>query len=455
MANSILVVEDDQLVRESLSEVLGLEGYNVQVAGGGKEGFDKLNTKSFDLALVDLRLPDMSGIDILKQAKERFPDLELIMMTGFGTVETAVETMKMGARDYVTKPINDDEIKIMVRRILDTKKLKQENESLKQILFEKRSHFHNLIGQDSRMQKIYSLIQAISDTDTTVLLQGESGTGKGMIAQAIHYSDPARKDGPYVEVSCGAIPRELLESELFGHVKGAFTSAIKDRVGRFEMADGGTIILDEIDALPPYLQVKLLRVLQQKVFERVGDTKTMRVNVRIIAATNGNLQEAISRGAFREDLYYRLNVITIDVPPLRDRKGDIPTLVHHFLSVFNERTHRNIADVSKQAMKALMDYDWPGNVRERENFLDRAVVLSQGEILDLEVFPENFGAKGSESFDTRTDIATALKEVLKEPEKKIIVRALEQSGWNRKKAAATLRINRTTLYNKMKQFHLL
>ena len=320
MANSILVVEDDQLVRESLSEVLGLEGYEIQVAGDGKEGFNQLNTKKFDLALVDLRLPDISGIDILKQAKERFPDLEIIMMTGFGTVETAVETMKMGARDYVTKPINDDEIRLMLRQIFHAKKLQQENESLKQMLFEKRSRFHNLIGEDSKMQKIYSLIQAISDTDTTVLLQGESGTGKGMIAQAIHYSDPTRKDGPYVEVSCGAIPRELLESELFGHIKGAFTSAIKDRVGRFELADGGTILLDEIDALPPYLQVKLLRVLQQKVFERVGDTKTMRVNVRIIAATNGNLQEAITRGAFREDLYYRLNVITIDVPPLRERK---------------------------------------------------------------------------------------------------------------------------------------
>ncbi len=455
MTNTILIVEDDVLVRESLFEILGLEGYNVQVAAEGKEGLDKLSSKRFDLALVDLRLPDASGIDILKKAKERFPELDVIMMTGFGTVETAVETMKMGARDYVTKPINDDEIRIMIRRIFDTKKLQEENESLKQILSEKRSHFHNLIGEDSKMQKIYSLIQAISDTETTVLLQGESGTGKGVIAQAIHYSDPARQSGPYVEVSCGAIPRELLESELFGHVKGAFTSAIKDRVGRFELADGGTIILDEIDALPPYLQVKLLRVLQQKVFERVGDTKTIRVNVRIIAATNRNLQEAISRGSFREDLYYRLNVITIDVPPLRDRKSDIAALVEHFLKVFSEKTKRNLKGVSKQAMKALMDYDWPGNVRELENFLERAVVLSQGDILDVAVFPENFGSKNVGSIDAQSDSGTALKEVLKDPEKKIIVRALEQSGWNRKKAAAILKINRTTLYNKMKQYHLL
>ncbi|MBI4358213.1 MAG: sigma-54-dependent Fis family transcriptional regulator [Candidatus Omnitrophica bacterium] len=455
MTNSILVVEDDPLVRDSIYEVLSLEKYQVAVAVNGKEGFARLGEKHFDVALVDLRLPDAPGIEFLKTAKERFPDLDMIMMTGFGTVETAVEAMKMGARDYLTKPINDDEIKLLLRQIFDTKKLREENESLKDMLFEKRSHFHNLIGEDSKMQKIYSLIQAISDTDTTVLLQGDSGTGKGMIAQAIHYSDPTRKDGPYVEVSCGAIPRELLESELFGHVKGAFTSAIRDRIGRFELADGGTILLDEIDALPPYLQVKLLRVLQQKVFERVGDTKTIHVNVRIIAATNHNLQEAISRGTFREDLYYRLNVITIDVPPLRERKGDIPTLVRHFLNVFNEKTKRHITSVSKQAMKILMDYDWPGNVRELENFLERAVVLTQGEVLDTAVFPDSF-TKKAETLDARLGGSdTALKEILKDPEKKIIVRALEQAGWNRKKAAAVLKINRTTLYNKMKQHHLL
>ncbi|OGW84783.1 MAG: hypothetical protein A3C35_03410 [Omnitrophica bacterium RIFCSPHIGHO2_02_FULL_46_11] len=454
MPNSILIVEDDKLVRESIFEVLSLEGYHVQMAGDAKESFAKLSERDFDLALVDMRLPDSSGVEILKTSKERFPGLEVIMMTGYGTTETAVEAMKMGARDYLTKPINDDEIKILIKQIFDTRKLQEENQSLKQMLSQKLSRFHNMIGEDSKMQKIYSLIQAISDTDTTVLLQGESGTGKGMIAQAIHYSDPTRKDGPYIEVSCGAIPRELLESELFGHVKGAFTSAIRDRIGRFELADGGTIILDEIDALPPYLQVKLLRVLQQKVFERVGDTKTIRVNVRIIAATNRNLQEAITRGNFREDLYYRLNVITIHVPPLRERKEDIPTLIQYFLKMFSERMRRNVTGISKQAMKALMDYDWPGNIRELENFLERAVVLSQSDILDLNVFPENF-AKSTENMNIPSSNEGALKEILKDPEKKIIVRALEQASWNRKKAAAVLKINRTTLYNKMKQFHLL
>lgn len=454
MNNSILIIEDDSLIRESMSEVLSMDSYHVEMAGNAQEGFQKLQNKAFDMALVDMRLPDSGGIEILKKAKDKYPELDIVMMTGFGTVETAVEAMKMGARDYLTKPINDDELRILIRRIFDTKQLKEENESLKQILSEKRNHFHNLIGEDPKMQKIYSLIQAISDTETTVLLKGESGTGKGMVAQAIHYSDPTRKNGPYVEVSCGAIPRELLESELFGHIKGAFTSAIRDRVGRFELADGGTILLDEIDALPPYLQVKLLRVLQQKEFERVGDTKTMRVNVRIIAATNRNLEEAISRGSFREDLFYRLNVITIEVPPLRDRKIDIPALIQHFLKIFNGKTKRNIKAISKQAMKAIMEYHWPGNVRELENFLERAVVLTQGEILDVGVFPDNF-AKTTESTSAQSTGASALKEVLREPEKKIIVHALEQAGWNRKKAAAILKINRTTLYNKMKQFHLL
>ncbi|MBI1977243.1 MAG: sigma-54-dependent Fis family transcriptional regulator [Candidatus Omnitrophica bacterium] len=454
MPNSILIVEDDQLVRESIFEVLSQDGYQVAVAGDGSQGFHQLKSKPFDLALIDLRLPDSPGIEVLKKVRESQPGTEVIMMTGFATVETAVEAMKMGARDYVTKPINDDELRILVKRVFDTKQLKEENRSLKEMLTERKTHFHNLLGEDPKMQRIYSLIQAISDTETTVLLQGESGTGKGMVAQAIHYSDPTRKDGPYVEVSCGAIPRELLESELFGHVKGAFTSAIRDRMGRFELADGGTILLDEIDALPPYLQVKLLRVLQQKVFERVGDAKTIRVNVRIIAATNHNLQEAISRGSFREDLYYRLNVITIDVPPLRDRKGDIPALVDHFLKVFSEKTKRDVKGVSKQALKALADYDWPGNVRELENFLERAVVLTQSEILDVADFPEHF-TKNVEGVDLKSANGSSLKEVLKDPEKKIILNALEQTGWNRKRAAQILQINRTTLYNKMKQYNLL
>lgn len=453
MKKSILIVEDDPLVRESLCEVLGLEGYEVVMASDAEEGFNRLADRSFDLALVDLRLPKFSGIEFLKKCREGFPEMDVIMITSYGTVETAVEAMKNGACDYLTKPIHDEEIKILLRRLFETRGLREENLTLKEELREKKSHYHNIIGSDPKMQKIYSMIQAIRDTDTTVLLKGESGTGKGLIAQAIHYSDPARKDGPCIEVSCGAIPRELLESELFGHVKGAFTGAIRDRMGRFEMANGGTILLDEIDSLPPYLQVKLLRVLQQKVFERVGDTKTVQVNVRIIASTNRDLEEEIKKGNFREDLFYRLNVITIEVPPLRQRKEDIPKLVEHFLHTFNERLRRNIRGLSKEAKELLMDYDWPGNIRELENLLERTCVLTQGDTLTLEHFPENFLARTPTAGSSSN--GGSLKDVLREPEKKVIVEALDQASWNRKKAAHLLNINRTTLYNKMRKHNLL
>jgi len=450
---TILIVEDDALVRESLAELLAREGYGVSFVGDGRQGFELLDKNSFDVILLDLRLPDMGGIDFLRECRQRCPGTDVVMMTSFGTIETAVEAMRAGARDYLTKPIHDDEIKILLERLFETREIKEENVALKEELTEKKSHFHNLVGADPKMQKIYGLIHAIRDTETTVLIKGESGTGKGLIAQAIHYSDPARKNGPYIEVSCGAIPRELLESELFGHVKGAFTSAIRDRVGRFELANGGTILLDEIDSLPPYLQVKLLRVLQQKVFERVGDTKTLRVDVRIIASTNRELEEEIRKGNFREDLYYRLNVITVEAPPLRQRKEDVPLLIEHFLKLFSGRMRRQLQRVDHEVMKLLTDYDWPGNVRELENLLERACVLSRGDTLTVEHLPDDFSERMI-SFDSTTN-GGSLKEVLREPERKVIVEALKQAGWNRKKAATILSINRTTLYNKMKKHNLL
>jgi DNA-binding NtrC family response regulator len=456
MKNTILIVEDDELMRESLFEILNCQGYKVVSAFNGEEGLHKLAEGGVDVALIDLRLPGMTGIDFLKQTRSKFTNVDCVMMTSFATVETAVEAMKIGAHDYLTKPISDDELQIVLKRIFSGRELRQENEILKRELAAKKDRFHNIVGEDGKMQKIYTLIQSIMDTDTTVLIRGESGTGKGLIAQAIHYTDPRRQDGPYVEVSCGAIPRELLESELFGHVKGAFTSAIRDRIGRFELANGGTILLDEIDSLSPYLQVKLLRVLQQKVFEMVGDTKTKKVDVRIIAATNRDLIEEIKKGNFREDLYYRLNVITIDVPPLRERKSDIPNLVRHFLASFNQKTRRNITSITKETMSLLTDYDWPGNVRELENTLERIVVLSHGEVLTPEDLPEHILRKSDNPDLKNLNLrAGTLKDNLKEPEKQIILQALEQAGWNRKRAADILKINRTTLYNKMKEHSLL
>jgi len=360
----------------------------------------------------------------------------------------------MGAADYLTKPINDDELDIIVNRVLKEKLLTKENKILKQEICDKYVRHQNLIGEDYKIQQNCKMIQAISNTDATVLLEGESGTGKGVTAQAIHYSDPSRKEQPYIEVSCGAIPPELLESELFGHVKGSFTSAYKDRMGRFEMADGGTILLDEIDTLPLNLQVKLLRVLQEKEFERVGDTKTIRVDVRIIVATNRILKDEIEKGTFREDLFYRLNVIAMRVPPLRDRKADIPALVKHFIKIFSEKTKRKFKGIDEEALEYLMAYHWPGNVRELENCIERAVILGQGDYLDRSIFPD-FDMRYSKTHSGVSPAAGSLKDALKDPERQIIQSTLEQVAGNRKEASRLLDINRTTLYNKMKEYELL
>ena len=455
MIKRLLIIEDDALVRDSLCQMLSRDpDCQIESVPDAESAFKRLKDAEFDIVLVDLRLPGISGMEFIKQSKPVYPSTDFIMMTSFATVETAVAAMKLGATDYLTKPIYDDELQILLNKIFIHRGLLKENEDLKKELAGDVDHFHSIIGSDKKMQRIYSIIRAISNTDTTVLLKGESGTGKGMIAQAIHDNDPARQKGPHIEVSCGAIPRELLESEFFGHVKGAFTSAIRDRIGRFEMADGGTILLDEIDALPTYLQVKLLRVLQQKTFEMVGDAKTKRTDVRIIAATNRSLEEEIKKGHFREDLFYRLNVISIEIPPLRERAGDIPVLVRHFLRSFNEKNKRNIKGISKEAMDALCAYPWPGNVREVENTIERIVVLSTGDLITYDCLPANIIQKQN-GFKSALLPGKDLKSSLKEPEKKVIIQALEQSGGNRKKAASILNINRTTLYNKMKEFNLL
>lgn len=452
MKDRILIVEDDQLIRESLHEVLVQYGYDVQSAPDGATSMKLLAVQPVHVALLDLRLPDMTGIQLLRQMKESYPSIDCIMVTSFATVESSVQAMKLGAADYLTKPINDDELKILLNKILDNQKLRSENERLKNELAGKVDHFHNVVGEHPSMQKIYHIIRAVSQTDATVLLRGESGTGKGMLAQAIHDVDPKRKQGPYVEVSCGAIPRELVESELFGHVKGAFTTAIRERIGRFELAHGGTILLDEIDTLALHLQVKLLRILQHKTFERVGDSKTRYTDVRIIAATNRNLEEEIVKGNFREDLYYRLNVVGIDIPPLRERKSDIPGLARHFIKIFNQKMGRSVKGVTKEAMDALVTYDWPGNVRELENMLERVLVLLPDDLITYQELPENLKKK---NFLMKNISQNSLKASLQMPEKDIILKTLEQAGWNRKKAATLLNINRTTLYNKMKKYDLL
>ncbi len=458
----ILIVDDEPLTRKSLYEILKFEGYRVDTAKDGQEALDIIEKQMPSVVITDLKMPgDIDGLTLLREIHSRDKDTAVVLITGYGSIENAVEAMKAGAFDYVTKPIVDSEIKLVIQRIIQQQSLIEENRVLRKRLADtSRSKFYDIIGQNPKMQKIYFLIETIANTNATILIQGESGTGKRLIAKAIHESDASRRNRPFVEVSCGALPETLLESELFGHVKGSFTSAIKDRQGRFQLADGGTIFLDEIDSFAPTLQVKLLRVLQSGEFEPVGSTKTIKVNVRVIAATNQDLGAAIKKKTFREDLYYRLNVITINVPALKERKDDIPLLIEHFLQNANQHTRKKIKDIAKEALDVLVAYDWPGNIRELENVIERAVILSHGEVIVKEDLPEYLlegASSGLEAMVSNniSNGAKLLKEALKAPERDIIYSALEQANWNRKKTAENLGINRTTLYNKMKKYGLL
>jgi len=456
MKRHILIADDEPLTRKSLLEILKFEGYKVSLASDGEEALRQIKENPPDVVIADLKMPKLDGIALLRKIKEYDSNIAVVLVTAYGTIETAVEAMKEGAFDYITKPIIDSEIKIVIQRILEQKKLLEENKVLKERLKkEGRKQFYKMIGQNPKMQRIYDLIETVAPTNATVLIVGESGTGKRLIAHALHFYNPYRKDKPFVEVSCGALPENLLESELFGHIKGSFTGAIRDRQGRFEIASGGTIFLDEIDAFSPKLQVKLLRVLQEGEFERVGDTKTIKVDVRVIAATNQDLKKLIKEGLFREDLYYRLNVIPINVPPLRERKDDIPLLVEHFLKKSSQKLKGKIVrDVSPQVMELFFAYDWPGNIRELENVIERAVILCKGERIEVEDLPEFFvELRGKDRDDEKRNFS--LKEVVKDSEKEIIEKVLKECGGNRKKAAQILGINRTTLYNKLKAYGIL
>jgi len=450
----ILIVDDEPLVRRSLSELLTLSGYVVSAASNGKEALALLKDYTADIVITDIKMPEMDGTQLLKEIKSLHPDVPVILITGYGSIENAVEAIKQGAYDYITKPIVDSEIKIVMERLIKQRQLQEENIKLKEELSHtQRECFHNIIGKSQKMQKIYTLIEAIIDTRATVLIHGESGTGKRLIAHAIHKYNEHERGKPFVEVSCGALTETLLEGELFGHVKGAFTGAIKDRIGRFELADGGTIFLDEIDAFSPALQVKLLRVLQEGEFERVGDTKTIKVDVRVIAASNQKLEDLIAQGKFRKDLYYRLNIISIAVPSLRERKEDIPLLIEDFIKKHTKHISKKIEGLSQEALSILMDYNWPGNIRELENVIERAIILTKGPIITPQDFPEFLNLKTEEVSAGNNGLK--LKDALKSPEKDLILKALESVAWNRNEAARALGINRTTLYKKMHRFGLL
>lgn len=451
MNRQVCIVDDEPLTRKSLSEILRREGYDVSSASSGPEALEIARAQKPLVMLTDLKMPGMDGLELLRRVKAVCQDIEVVLMTAFGSIDTAVESMKHGAFDYITKPIRDSELKLVIKRIFEQKELLCARRAQSFSAGAERSSFHSLIGQNAAMREIYNLIEIIASTNATVLVQGESGTGKRLIAQAIHASDINRKDSSFIEVSCGALPESLLESELFGHVKGAFTTAIKDRQGRFEAAHGGTIFLDEIDTFSPQLQVKLLRVLQQGEFERVGDTTTTKVDARIIAATNRDLKRLIRENLFREDLFYRLNVIVIDLPPLRERKDDIPLLVEHFIAKSAKKMNKHIAGITPSALRALCGYEWPGNIRELENVIERAVILCKEHSVDDLSLPQALRPAFAGRPDTAAlSGATFLKNALKSSEREVIEQALAACGGNRKKAAELLGINRTTLYNKMK-----
>ena len=446
----ILVVDDDEIILTSLSEFLRLEGYGVETASSFQEASAHLASATFQVVVADVSMPGADGFELLKMIRNRYPDTAVIMITGYGTIESAVEAIKRGAFDYLTKPIIDDEIKLVIERALRQRMLMEENRSLRNQLAE-RYGLGNIIGHDDKMLRVFDTIEAVADTPTTILITGESGTGKSMIARAIHQRSN-RRAGPFVEVACGALPETLLESELFGHVRGAFTGAVSDKAGKFKQADGGTVFLDEISTATPAFQVKLLRVLQDFEFEPVGGTKTQRVDVRCVLATNQDLDAAVRRGEFREDLYYRVNVVTIHLPPLRERIGDIPLLAEHFLDNHCRRTERKILGFQDDAMRVFQGYAWPGNVRQLGNVIERAVILTKNATLAVADLPENMWSV--EAGGDGDGQMLPLKRALEKPEREIIVRALRTFGGSRRATADALGINRTTLYKKMKRFSI-
>jgi DNA-binding NtrC family response regulator len=451
----ILVVDDDTDVLEVISDILNQAEYEVDQAKDGREAIQRVENDFYDLVVTDLNLPQVDGMKVLEYVIDQSPGTMCIIITGYGTIKSSVEAIKKGAFDYISKPIKSDEILLVVEKALKFRQLERENTLLKQQL-RKKYQFDNFIGDSKPIQKVFELIERVADTDSTVLITGESGTGKELIAKAIHYNS-YRRDKPMIVINCGAIPEELLESELFGHEKGAFTGAHKMRVGRFEMANGGTIFLDEIGDMSPNLQVKLLRVLQEQKFERVGGTRTLEIDVRIIAATNKNLINAVNKGKFRQDLYYRLNVIPMKVPPLRMRKSDIPLLVEFFVAKFNKQKQKHIVGFTQEAMNALMEYSWPGNVRELENLVERLVILASSDKIDLDDVPDSIKGKGEKVESIEVKIpkdGIVFEHAVEEYEKKLILQALSETNWVKTKAAKLLNINRTTLIEKMKKKNL-
>lgn len=452
METKILVVDDEAPMRKSLANLLRREGYFIAEAAGGAEAIHLLEKDSFDLVITDLKMEPMSGLGLLHRVKQMTRDVEVIVVTAFGTIELAVDAMKLKAFDFITKPFQLEEILLRVRNALDKRRLTLENIRLQQEI-EREYSFAGIIGQSKKMQELFAVIRSLAETDVSVLIQGETGTGKELIAKAIHYNSQ-RKDKRFLAVNCGALASTLLESELFGHEKGAFTGAVTQKQGIFEVADGGTLLLDEIGEIPPSTQVKLLRVLNDGELHRVGGTTALKVDVRIIAATNRNLEELVQKGSFRDDLYYRLKVFPVTVPPLRERMEDIPALAAHFIEKWSHTAKNSIKEISSQAMAHLLSYRWPGNVRELENTLQRLLVICKGDTLDVQDLPPDIKGTQSENHEKSLDLKSISRESGEIIETKAIVEALSSSGGNITRAAKALGVSRATLQNKMKLYGL-
>ena len=444
---NILVADDDLSIREGCERILRGEGYRVRTAKDGLQALQALKEEQFDLALLDLKMPGRNGLQVLREIKRQSPHTEVVMITGFATVETAVEAMRLGAYDYIPKPFPPSEVRQVVAKMIQKRALLGEApEEEWKIQLDGRTDV--IVGDSPRMREVFRLVKKVAPTDSTVLIYGESGTGKELIARAIHYNS-LRRDKPFLVVDCGSLVETLFESELFGHVKGAFTGAIETKHGSFELANGGTFLFDEIGNISLSMQAKLLRAIQEREIRRVGGTTAIKVNVRIIAATNRDLRRCVQEGTFREDLYYRLSVIPIYLPSLRERKEDIPLLARHFLQKYNQRRKRAIRDISPAAMQLLCNYQWPGNVRELENVIERAVVIAEGDQITPESLPPHLRteekALPSEAFELRT---------LEQIEKEHITRTLVATGWNRSRAAQLLGIDRKTLYEKIRRYQI-
>lgn len=442
----ILVVDDEINIRGALVTLLEKKGYQVRGAGTGEDALEQLETATADLVLTDLKMPGMGGMEFLRRLKQKWPDTEVLVMTAYGSIDTAVEAMRCGAYDYLTKPIDRERFPLAVEKALERHALAIENKQLKDRL-ETRTRFDHMVGESEPMQRLYSLVDMVADSDVTVLLMGESGTGKELVARAIHHKSH-RAGGPFVTLNCGALPENLFESELFGYEKGAFTGATMNKMGRFELADGGTLLLDEVGELSLKSQVDFLRVLETKEFRRLGGTKIVKVDTRIIAATNRNLEEAVKRGDFREDLYYRLNVVPIRLPPLRERGDDIPLLADRFLEEFSGQHHREPKEVSREAMRLLRLYAWPGNIRQLRNLIERMVVTVKDPLLQPEHLPEEIQASRE---DART-MVVSLGSSLKEIEREAIRRTLAEVTNHREKAAKLLGISLRALQYKIKEY---